>query len=1810
MRRRAGPGGPRAAGPAGLALALLLLGGLPAAAPQFATDALLADALGPLYYGRKRGPEECETNTAARVSLTPDQYLEIPKRRTFGTVYVSMINATDMQIVPPVSLETGEVLEEVMWFDEEIRVSWSVPRAPRGSKAQGDTVMLLYNGTINQTVNNFTWTYTEDDRRLGPGTWNETILNASFSIVPHVYDHDNVTGVTFEEPYLIPDNVTALNVNRTDDLFFTLAEVDRITAFFQPDRPGFYELEAVLEDNCNATTVALANVTVACETAPKAKIEGAPRGVIVKFQGKDGYAMQYADEQHPEGWFPAFRLNATGTEALDRNNQYEVLEEGGNSTIYNYTVWDDTPVWDVPFHPKDGILYEWLLLQAPKGSAVQHKTTNDTLPTQYTKDGDRIVSAVAPRGGRVPEILELNSPNTTFLPDVVGIYAFGLNASDVCSKAEQTLAVAFTCNKPPVVEVAHRNIDHDRCLPGVTLSATPSFDEDQDIMYYTWTPVQGTIDEEGTLGAVGGHPNASEGIFLTNTDEVETYYLADTTGFWNFNLEVSDGCLARAFPFKVEVEWDKECSAMSRNMTVMITFALLLYGAFWLFWKLSVERYFWAPFHPLDPNCIKYDLKRMYELEEFLKNMRYKKLMGSAAYLEHQAKAAEASRLKNAATMARLKGDEFAMIAANAAEAFADERMETFKVDLHHEWALLPITVVVWRAILIFSIAVEFVQLWLLLFLSNVRWPIMVTDLLPQFNLSFGPRHTYTVCRLLQVYLFGSVLLSLATQQEGTRLRRGFAWTAAAPGRAAARWARLRALKAEKYRENPRRPGRLKAPEPAFLDPKRDPKRGRRKIGLVQRAVQGVQKRICTVVLFNNFFLCEFMFVPILHNSIEMLTCTYYDHIHPYPHLAKDESFRCWRGEHMALVIWAGLSVAVLLPFTLAFALDSAQAVDLRLREIPQFAIARHSIKYLAVCFSVFFGTAERTRVAPLGPYGVPNPELRDGSGYAVPTTLHVGNDVLHLFPLLGFFAALLYLNVRLQPLRGRARLLNDMRSVAYGMLLYASLLALDVTVGGSAALTVSRPGTVYRGVELEGTDWSNGKLTSMFAGLLPIGLLALLLGDYRAKEINVPDIPMDQINSRIDLLLYSQSVQVLILALCDGTEARDSEEDDETQQIERWLDNLEEDMENQILVWVKLLQVSLVGGSVSQNLKVAALAVLKRAAEDEDGVYFMAKCEAGAVVRRMLGDPNPKVKVAACKTVARLTESADSMTLLLNSDRGNWKVTQGIWDGEQKERVDWLSRLVIGPILVGPVYGAYLGLAYKYLRVGGAFGMNNWVMCRWIRSECNMMQNLIECAMHQDNFVVNEALNTLMEIVEASSAAGTLDLWEARSALSVVSQDSVGLGKKEGEIGVNPLEVVLDPKFRTVETTVESLASVDRGIRSTAQSLFNLLAENDNMGAVSGEMMALLTSPYLHVRLRTLQTAIQVYTMRLSDLQTPDEAPLELPVVAQLLEVAFLQQVGELILDPEGFDVREAACMASKSAWTVILYGSRGADERDAKKAAFFDSGILDNLVELSKAQEEVGTELATVILADLLQSDAKMRRQIMRVEKSYENMSDIQRQNVLVEIRERKEARERRAERERELAAQKTPRSEGTSRDSDSGSGYTTPRTAPTTPGSDVDADLSSPEKWSAYADQSARKAKRDLTEDAGRLAGELFKDTFAAPPPAKPEAHPLDRRMTMSRADLAVEGPSGIFGGELTNQDPGRIRRKPKAAAERPPADGGRVPWQERVARHIVAGGSGANAHLPRGEHERAASRKREFSASQVRIARKNREARRRG
>ena len=34
--------------------------------------------------------------------------------------------------------------------------------------------------------------------------------------------------------------------------------------------------------------------------------------------------------------------------------------------------------------------------------------------------------------------------------------------------------------------------------------------------------------------------------------------------------------------------------------------------------------------------------------------------------------------------------------------------------------------------------------------------------------------------------------------------------------------------------------------------------------------------------------------------------------------------------------------------------------------------------------------------------------------------------------------------------------------------------------------------------------------------------------------------------DSRLDLLLYSQSVQVLILALCDGTEARDSEEDDE----------------------------------------------------------------------------------------------------------------------------------------------------------------------------------------------------------------------------------------------------------------------------------------------------------------------------------------------------------------------------------------------------------------------------------------------------------------------------------------------------------------------------------------------------------------------------------------------------------------------------------------------------------------------------------------
>ena len=132
------------------------------------------------------------------------------------------------------------------------------------------------------------------------------------------------------------------------------------------------------------------------------------------------------------------------------------------------------------------------------------------------------------------------------------------------------------------------------------------------------------------LGAVGGHPNASNGILLENTEREETSFNPDATGVYNFEVEVSDGCLAPVKAFEVEVLWPNSCSNLASTVVSSVTLSVILYVL--LVSLIALYKLYREPTHPLDPKCISEDIKRLSKLEILLEKLRFEKLTRSKKF--------------------------------------------------------------------------------------------------------------------------------------------------------------------------------------------------------------------------------------------------------------------------------------------------------------------------------------------------------------------------------------------------------------------------------------------------------------------------------------------------------------------------------------------------------------------------------------------------------------------------------------------------------------------------------------------------------------------------------------------------------------------------------------------------------------------------------------------------------------------------------------------------------------------------------------------------------------------------------------------------------------------------------------------------------------------------------------------------------------------------------------------------------------------------------------------------------------------------
>ena len=247
-----------------------------------------------------------------------------------------------------------------------------------------------------------------------------------------------------------------------------------------------------------------------------------------------------------------------------------------------------------------------------------------------------------------------------------------------------------------------------------------------------------------------------------------------------------------------------------------------------------------------------------------------------------------------------MKRREEAVAAANSELEIAAFRKKKygFTLNIESEAALLPASVHLWRGLLVFSIFVEWAHLLLLLFLPNVRLPQEVTESALSGNLSLPARAMYQVHFGLQVYLFTSIAILAAAQAKWGNLVRDWR-TSSKPG--SLRGSQLK--KAKRGFHGSDRPD------------KGGPGSGKHAVlSDVLVAQSGAFSNFQTFAFFNAFVLVEIMYVPILHNSFDMLTCSYSDQLFPFPHLAKDENMRCWREEHILHALWAAAGLVLLYP--------------------------------------------------------------------------------------------------------------------------------------------------------------------------------------------------------------------------------------------------------------------------------------------------------------------------------------------------------------------------------------------------------------------------------------------------------------------------------------------------------------------------------------------------------------------------------------------------------------------------------------------------------------------------------------------------------------------------------------------------------------------------------------------------------------------------------------------------------------------------------------------------------------------------------
>ena len=973
------------------------------------------------------------------------------------------------------------------------------------------------------------------------------------------------------------------------------------------------------------------------------------------------------------------------------------------SALDEWAIWNSAPDWDVPHRPDDGLLYEWTLTSAPSGSNAWRRlfrSGNETANVATRDvDGFAYLHSLAPEDGPTPHVSDPRHFLASFTPDAVGTYGFRLDVSNVCHAATIRFETSFVCNAAPQPRISVRTRDVGLCLARQEVTSAAN-DTDGDEVHVLWRSAGASNDTRAPAFVDGvplGAGDASVGLLLSDYAGPITSFMPDVPGEYELQMTVTDGCLVAAARFPLTSSWSDRCEAARRSAATALTAGPALVLIAMLFFSFRVLRT--TPTHPYDPATVREIATRLRRWEARKMRVKFDRLRDSwelrahrdALRLAVQAHVhAKKTHSKSKATIKDGDPPSIATVApatkqsttrraARAAHrAFAAAML--FAAGAVEEGAsLVPPSVHAWRVGQVVAVIFEGVTLSSLAFGRNAApWlgesiASVGRSLAGQFDAPWNYVAANGAAALVAAALVASQLARPERGRPSSLTRRlvRAAWRRATRSssrgegyvrrRRRDRFGFREGTAENEYENRTKERHKTVAAHAASAADRERASHFESDVSAIRLASR-LASRLSRVLAFVSdallYLIAEPLFVPVVASAASTLACNHVDVHRPFPHLARDDAFRCYGAAHLRLAA-LGVAAATLAPIlAVDFLVSTAPRRDLTVRELPHFAIARVACRWFAAVMATARGESDLTRVRPRGAYGVPS-DLTDG--FAKNTRADA--DAAHSLSLILACAFLYLANFAFQPVRGRGGRMNESRGGAYAA-------ATFVAFFGYVATRESKPPPA--GVVDADAEIANATLLALFVPLF--FYLGWTHTAARGASFAYPD--MSPFEMRRDDDPRVRAMGVLVGDATDGLvgafghweglrrQAEDERLDRRRGASTRGMHHAPgrgfagltpeaiDDAADDAFAWQTTLQAHFAGCAVGAATRAHACEAIEAMAASPRGVMAAQRACLVPLLRRCLLDASSEfVRAAAARAAGAMAKSARGASLLCQSD-------------------------------------------------------------------------------------------------------------------------------------------------------------------------------------------------------------------------------------------------------------------------------------------------------------------------------------------------------------------------------------------------------------------------------------------------------------------------------------------------------------------------------------------------------------------------------